>query len=128
MLDPCKEWDKEKKEWVIVEKSPIIELSRSDFNYKNLCQRIDTANEMLTYIKDQNSYPAFPETCLKCPIYKRECEKITENLDINKRQMMLWDYINAASSKKPKSPDQEENRFSQGRFDFINQLEKSLKK
>ena len=125
MLDPCTEWDKEKKEWIVVEKSPIIEDSRSNFGYKNLCQRIDTATEMLTYMRDQNTYPAFPETCIKCSLYKEECNKMTENLDINRRQMTLWDYINASPKTKLKSNLRDE-KVSQAKFDFMNQLEKTL--
>jgi hypothetical protein len=77
-------------------------------------------------MRDQSTYPAFPETCIKCLLYKEECNKMTEELDVNRRQMMLWDYINAMPKIKPISNLEEE--VSQAKFDFMNQLEKSNKK
>ena len=50
---------------------------------------------------------------------------MTENLDINRRQMTLWDYINASPKTKLKSNLRDE-KVSQAKFDFMNQLEKTL--
>ena len=56
MLDICKEWDKEKKEYLKIDKNHIIKVQRNEFNYKELCLGIDMAEALLTDMKDQGYY------------------------------------------------------------------------
>lgn len=95
MIDKYNEWDKEKKEWIEIKRDPILKTTRSDFNYKELCQKIDTANSLIGEFEDQGFYPAMREQCFDCKRFKEleeACIRMTEKADIERRQIKLNDF------------------------------------
>jgi hypothetical protein len=95
MFDKCYQWDKKLGKSIEVERSPIIKTTRSDFNYKELCQMVDTANDMLRTFEDQGFYPADREKCWDCSRFKElesACNEMTNKFPLYRRQITKDDY------------------------------------
>lgn len=130
MLDPYKEWDKKQQKMVEIERNPRLPTPRSNFQVKNLVQRIDYADYALAGMNDVGFYPAFEETCQKCPYYKNfkhECQKMTERSDIERKQLLLYDLLKNPPQSLPDRPLIEEAADSQNqaKSEFITRLESS---
>ncbi len=123
MFDEKTEWNKEKKEYVATDISPIIKTTRTNFQYKELCQKIDLADFMVATMEEQSLYPAFRDTCLNCPLYKEECNRMTEELDEQRRQLTIQDYVNV--SPIIYSPNR--TKLKQLEFDFMKSLKRDYK-
>ncbi len=133
MLDKCTEWNKEKKEYVIVEKNPAIRPSRKEFHYKELCLEINSAEASLNDMQDKNYYPARRgKHCDRC-FYQKECDKMTENTDVHTYQATFDEYF--ISKRKNFIPlDQLKNlapnkkEYKEAEFGFMKQVKKEERK
>lgn len=127
MLDLPTQWDNEKKEYVVVERSPIIRVERAEFHYKELCQNIDIVNAMLSDMQDQRFYPPFRGNhCERC-FYQDECNDMTEKADVHTRQLLLAQYVGSTQREyiQVNSPA---SGAIQTTFDFVKSLKKSKKR
>lgn len=126
LVDPITKWDKEKKEFLEQDCSPIIKTSRSDSDYKELCQLIDTANIMLSHMQDQGTYPSFRKTCMNCSLYKEECERMTDRYE-DQRQLSLLENITDTPRFHPETHCKSDYEETQIEFEFMENLKKSAK-
>lgn len=127
MLDLPQVWDKEKKEWVTIhDRSPIIRVEREKFHYKELIQNIDMANAMQSEMEDRAYYPPFRgHHCKRC-FYQQECNEMTKDSEIYRRQSLLYDFMNIQPRKQIKISPLEE-KINQAQFDFMKEVKKMRK-
>lgn len=130
MLDIPKEWDNEKKEFVVVDKKPVIRINRENRHYKELCLKINAANAWNSDMQDRNYYYPLKGTHCKRCFYEEECNKMTNSTEVHLLQCLLSDYIGV--NKRPKNyvvvellPLKPE--VQQVQFDFMNEIKKQRK-
>ena len=127
MTDLPTKWDKEKKEFVVVEKNPIIRVKRDIRHYKELCLGINAANAWQSDMKDRNYITPIKGTHCKRCFYQQECDEMTINIDVHVKQALLADYIGVI--KRPKNyinPDSLPIKLEaiQSQFDFMKEVKK----
>ncbi len=113
MLEKARE--KQGAEWVKVDRDPVIPVKRNNFQYKELCMMVDLANVITNWIEEQQIYIPFRGKHCDWCFYREECAKMTEESDVGRRQMMLFDYIN---QMKMLDPQHHEEEIIQLQFDF----------
>ncbi len=132
MTDLPTEWDKEKKEFVVVEENPnpIIRVERNIRHYRELCLGINAANAWQSDMKDRNYITPIKGTHCKRCFYQQECDEMTIDTDVHIRQSILSDYIGVI--RRPKNyinPDSLPIKLEtiQSQFDFMKEVKRARK-
>lgn len=129
MLDLPTEWDKEKREYVVVEKNQIIRVERENLHYKELCLGIDAANALLSDMDDRNYYtPIKGDHCKRC-FYRQECDEMTRRTEVHTTQVLLSDMIKIEKPKNYIIPDSIPiiRETKQTEFDFMRGIKNKRK-
>ncbi len=127
MLDKPSVWDKEKKEWVEVERNPIIYAERNEFHYKELCLNINTANAIKRDMTEQRYYtPIRGQHCNRC-FYQKECEDLTNRTNANLKQITLQVSYNRTKKNYITKLKTEKPQATQTQFDFMKGVKKAYK-
>ena len=128
MLDLPTKWDKEKREFIVIEKNPIIRVERENLHYRELCLGMNSASAWQLDMNDRNySTPIKGNHCNRC-FYQQECDEMTRDTDVHLRQALLIDFIGV--NRKPKNYINSDSlpiisETKQAEFEFMKEIKRT---
>ena len=104
---------------------PKIRITRTEFQYKELCEKIDEANHRFSMMELTNSYPASRGWHCKSCFYQEECNKMTKGLE--NMQMPLFATNVYSFTPGANYQGQEVQKHVQETFSFLEKKVKTKK-